>query len=277
MKTRVITGVLLAAALLAVYFLSSTWVMPLFFALLSAIAVFEIHRCVGIKKLLTLIPAEIFAILLPVCARGYGNEQSFLNFAYKMVIILVFALGMSSVFSKGKIGISSVGTAFLLDFYSVMSFSGIVLLRDYENGSYIFLLVILCPWITDTFAYFSGVLFGKHKLIPDVSPKKTVEGSIGGTLCCGLMFLIFGLILKETNPEIHVNFVSLAIVGLIMSMASQCGDLLFSVVKRKYGVKDYGKIFPGHGGVLDRFDSVIAVSPFLLIMFDLSPFFRFFY
>ena len=113
--------------------------------------------------------------------------------------------------------------------------------------------------MTDIFAYFSGMLFGKHKLIPEVSPKKTVEGSIGGTLFCILSFIVFGLVV-DGFFSMNANFVFLAVSALAVSILAQVGDLIMSVIKRQYGVKDYGKIFPGHGGVLDRFDSILATS-----------------
>ncbi|MBQ8214245.1 MAG: CDP-archaeol synthase [Clostridia bacterium] len=130
-------------------------------------------------------------------------------------------------------------------------------------------------WVTDTFAYFCGMLFGrggKHKLIPDVSPKKTVEGSIGGTVFCILAMVIFGIIINSI-ADLRANYIVLIGAGLLASIVSQIGDLCMSVIKRTYGIKDYGKLFPGHGGVLDRFDSVLAVA---IVLAALCSFFNFF-
>jgi len=125
--------------------------------------------------------------------------------------------------------------------------------------------VFIGAWVTDTFAYFTGMLLGKHKLIPDVSPKKTVEGSIGGTLFCAVAFVVFGVI-TNTWFGTDANFLLLAIGGVFIAVIAQIGDLIMSVIKRHYGIKDYGKIFPGHGGMLDRFDSVLIVSLGLAVM-----------
>ena len=114
---------------------------------------------------------------------------------------------------------------------------------------------------------------GRHKLIPDVSPKKTVEGSIGGIVFCMLAMLLFGVIVERAVPEIQANLWLFVVSGLVVSVVAQIGDLCMSVIKRSYGIKDYGKIFPGHGGVLDRFDSVLAVSVVLLVF---TSFFNFF-
>ena len=131
-------------------------------------------------------------------------------------------------------------------------------------GQYIYLLVFLAAWITDTFAYFTGFFFGKHKLCPNISPKKTVEGAVGGVVFCIISFLVYGIVVSGMF-KIQPNYVGLAVVGLVMSVLAQVGDLLASVIKRTYGVKDYGRVFPGHGGVLDRFDSVLLLAPFLLV------------
>ena len=119
--------------------------------------------------------------------------------------------------------------------------------------------------MTDIFAYFCGLAFGKHKLIPDVSPKKTVEGSIGGIIFCAIGYIVYGIIVSRVF-DVEMNIFALGIFGLIISVVAQIGDLSASLIKREFGVKDYGSLFPGHGGVLDRFDSVIAVSCVLMIL-----------
>ena len=121
----------------------------------------------------------------------------------------------------------------------------------------------------DTFAYFCGRLFGRHKLIVEISPKKTVEGSIGGTLFCVGAFLLYGLILQVAF-DLSPRYVMLGVAGLLAAFISQIGDLIASLIKREHGVKDYGFIFPGHGGVLDRFDSILAIAPLLWILLGLG-------
>ena len=150
----------------------------------------------------------------------------------------------------------------------------ILYVYQYEiGGEYIYLIVFIGAWMTDTFAYFSGVLFGrggKHKLIPDVSPKKTVEGAIGGTVFCIAFFIGYGALLNHLT-QYDISLVLLAFAGLLSAFVSMIGDLSMSVIKRTYGIKDYGKILPGHGGVMDRFDSVMAVSTILLILSLVFP------
>jgi phosphatidate cytidylyltransferase len=173
---------------------------------------------------------------------------------------MLVAVFVSAVWSHGKFPFSDAMSAYILTAYVIIAMNSILYVRDFEDtGKYAYLLIFIGAWMTDIFAYFTGVFFGRHKLIEDVSPKKTIEGSIGGIFFCTLSFVIFGIV---TNIFFNTdaNLVFLAISGIIVSVVAQVGDLIMSVIKRHYGIKDYGKIFPGHGGVLDRFDSVLIVS-----------------
>ncbi len=146
--------------------------------------------------------------------------------------------------------------------YLVFFFSCIVLVRNLPEGKWLIWLVFLQAWAADTFGYFTGMLLGKHKLSPRVSPKKTIEGSVGGWAGCVLTSVLFGLLaskagwLEESIPLYHF-----AVMGLAGGLLAQVGDLTASAIKRHAGVKDFGNIMPGHGGVLDRFDSVIMLAP----------------
>ena len=151
---------------------------------------------------------------------------------------------------------------FASSFYICFSFCGIIYMRDMEN-ELIYLLIFIGAWITDIFAYLVGRAIGRHKLCPDVSPKKTIEGSIGGIVFCAGAFVLWAYIIDITNIGIPV----LILAGIVASCVSQIGDLSMSAIKRQHGIKDYGKLFPGHGGVLDRFDSVLAVSSVVTIIF----------
>ena len=148
--------------------------------------------------------------------------------------------------------------------YINVAFSATVYIRDFEpNGKFLIFAPFLVAWVTDTFAYFTGRFFGKHKLIPAVSPKKTVEGAIGGTIFGTLSIVLAAFILERffnPNNEFMANYVVILICGVLISFVGQVGDLIMSVIKRNYKIKDYGNFFPGHGGMLDRFDSISAVS-----------------
>ena len=133
-----------------------------------------------------------------------------------------------------------------------------------------FLLVFITAWVSDSMAYIVGSLIGKHKLIPEVSPKKTVEGAVGGVVFAIIGCLLYGLII-ELLTDVEANYLSLSLIGLTLSVVSQLGDLIASLIKREYGVKDYSNLLPGHGGIMDRFDSVLAVSTPLMVMCLVIP------
>jgi len=164
----------------------------------------------------------------------------------------------------------------MMTVYAAFSFLCIILLRDMNNGRYVYLLIFISAWMTDTGAYFVGRFFGRHKLIEDVSPKKTVEGAVGGIVICILSFCLYGAIIGAIFDAVP-NYPALIIIGGITSVVSQCGDLIASLIKRHYSIKDYGWVFPGHGGVLDRFDSIIATAAFLFILVSSSDFFAVFF
>ena len=267
MKTRVLTAIVAIAVLLPVLIFSHTVILPIAMALCAAIAVYEMSACIGLKKagFLT-VPVYLLALGIPFLIR-YGNGMELIRqaaLAILCVVVLYFFAVLT--FSHGKYKLADVTIWFMTAFYILLGFNAILVLRDFEiGGKYVYLLIFIGAWVTDTFAYFCGMLFGrggKHKLIPDVSPKKTWEGSIGGVLFCMLAMVIFGLIVNHIS-ELKADYVMLLIGGFLISIVSQVGDLCMSVIKRTYGIKDYGKLFPGHGGVLDRFDSILAVAVIL--------------
>ena len=166
---------------------------------------------------------------------------------------------------KNKDSLSEIVLLYALTTFIISGFSSILMVRLMFNGEAIYLLVFLGAWICDTFAYFTGMLFGKHKLIPEISPKKTVEGAIGGIVFTVIGFAIYCLIWNSLS-DYKLSYLTLCIYGFVLSIASQFGDLIASSIKRQYNLKDYGAIFPGHGGVLDRFDGVLLVAPFLYVL-----------
>lgn len=277
MKTRIITAIVALAILTPVLIFSETVVLPIAMALCSLIAVWEMVSCIGLKKAWALtVPLYLVALALPFLIRFCADRELFRQVVLSAFLTLSLYFFAVLTFSHGKYKLADVSICFFTVFYILAGFNSIMILRDFSyGGGYVYLMAFIGAWVTDTFAYFCGMLFGrggKHKLIPDVSPKKTVEGSIGGTVFCIIAMVIYGLIINQIS-ELHANFVVLAIGGLLAAIVSQVGDLCMSVIKRTYGIKDYGKLFPGHGGMLDRFDSVIAVSIVLAVF---GSFFNFF-
>lgn len=271
MRTRVITAIFIILVTAPLCLFSHTVAWPVFVAAMSVMAVFEMLGCVGTRrKIAVSAPALLMAAVFPFALRyGGASYDVLLIFMIAMFVYLIYLFAIS-VFSHGKLVLEDVFASYATVFYIIASFGALVLLRDRDFGLYLVILTLYGPWISDVFAYFCGRLFGRHKLIPDVSPKKTVEGAVGGVVFCALAAILYGFILKTLIGEISsVSYVSLALIGAVIAVISQIGDLIMSHIKRKYGIKDYGFILPGHGGILDRFDSVLGVVPLIVILCEI--------
>jgi phosphatidate cytidylyltransferase len=185
-----------------------------------------------------------------------------LNFFALFITIALISLYITMVFNK-KYNLFGVAATIVGIIYIPLFFSYLYLIRAIpDKGVYLIWFVFILAFFTDTFAYFTGIAFGKTKLCPTVSPKKTVEGSIGGIIGATVGTIVYGLILNKIGI-IDISLIRLLLLGIIGSVISQFGDLSASSIKRFVNIKDYGKIMPGHGGVLDRFDSIIFVAPLI--------------
>ncbi len=271
MKTRIITAIVAIGILVPILVFSDTIVLPIAAAICALLAVFEIAGCVGVRRKLTLaIPTYLFSaailFLITVHFMDYLEVGKFVPILFAVAYAYIFLIFTFTMFSKGNIKFSQATELVALTVYALIGFLSVVLLRrDMDMGQYLYLLVFLGAWMTDTGAYFIGVFFGKHKLIPEVSPKKTVEGAFGGILGCVIGYVVFALVIDHFF-DVTVNYLILVLLAVFISVVSQCGDLIASYVKRERGIKDYGFIFPGHGGIMDRFDSILAVAPVIYVV-----------
>ncbi len=275
MLTRILTGLCLVLLAIPVIWFSHTFVFVGVISLLGVIGVFEMLRCLGLhKNVMLAVPSYLLAALAPGVTRFSGafSESGLLLFAVFYVYMLyILACAM---FSKGKILFADAAKAVVSTVYILCGFSCLVGTRDLDHGMFLLIMIFVVAFATDIFAYFSGMLFGKHKLIPAVSPKKTVEGAIGGTLISAAAFVGCAVLYANLYEAGRPHILSLFLCGAALSVVSQIGDLIASFIKRERNVKDYGHLFPGHGGVLDRFDSVIAVAPIMFLLFSNSTLFK---
>ena len=186
MKTRIISGVIGILVLVPILIFSGTVVLPIAVALLSLIASVEMTNAIGMKKRLQfLIPSLLFAAGLPILTHFLLQEpKSFVFYAALICVLYILVCFTAAVFSNGKIPFSTIAVQLLGTVYATVGLSSIAFLRILPNGAYIYGLVFVGAWVTDTMAYFTGVLLGKHKLCPAISPKKTIEGSVGGIVFC---------------------------------------------------------------------------------------------
>ena len=282
MRTRLITAAVALCVLIPVLIFSDTWLFPIAVSVFCLMALFEMFRCVKLSgNLWITLPIYLSAVFLVIGVRLFKSQFGFdtwtfiARVAVPCMLLVTLYLFAVLVFAKGKVAVDSISIAGFMSLYIVSAFMTILFLRDSASGAYTYLLIFIGAWITDSFAYFTGLLFGKHKLIPEISPKKTVEGSIGGILFCGAAFIIYGIAITHfVESATRMNLGLLFCYGVIVSVVSQIGDLSLSAVKRQYGIKDFGKLFPGHGGVLDRFDSILAVSLVLFVLNEFASIFK---
>ena len=272
MKPRLLTAVIGIPAVVLIMLLSEIW-NPLIGIVVGLASMLMVGEFLYARRLLSCIPLAFvcmaYTLMMPnIVAMGsvmyivtyvfilaaftvglaYYKRLHFMNLAYAMFGTVIITFGMTAV------SIACCTNGFSVSFY--------------------FVLIFLLPWMADGGAYFIGSYFGKHKLCPNISPKKTVEGFLGGVVFCVISAMIMGMLfqfifLKDTA---RVNFVLLGVIAVLDAFVSVLGDLSFSLIKRNLKIKDYGSIFPGHGGMLDRCDSIIFTAPLVVVISQAVPF-----
>ncbi len=289
MKTRIISALVGTVILLAVLCCPWTWVFGVAVAALAVMAVWELlHNAGASPSRMLQIGSCLFAGLEVLLCYRYAYLQSLpaadatheaLLAGWAAVLFpaayVIYVLVIWLCIYK-KIYVASIGLTVMLTFYVTLGFSSMALLRMSDwvaGGFWNILLLLVIPWMNDTGAYFVGTFFGKHKMAPIISPKKSWEGFFGGWVisvgCAALLAVIYNMVMNAYGYVISPLLY--AIVALILAPISVCGDLLASKIKRHYGIKDFSNIMPGHGGVMDRFDSVVIIAPLLYILLSGIP------
>ncbi len=264
MLTRVLVGVALAAAAIALLLLGG-WFLWGLIIVCAVISVHEINCALQARLLAAKLPSYIFAALfVPVRIFLGGEAAIVLLFCCTLAALIPFAL------HGGEGGLISLNDAFKSLFplaYPTLFLYACLLLALIPEPLYtsVFLLTLGCPLISDVFALFGGTLFGKRKLIPRISPNKTVEGAISGLV--GGVFAGAVIYLLQPLWDMQLSLALYLAMGLVLSAFGQVGDLFASALKRYCGIKDFGKLLPGHGGVLDRVDSVLFAAPIVYLVF----------
>lgn len=232
--------------------------------------VYEAVRTINAGKSITIVSLCYSAVISAAVLLAMKITEATMMMILVMSVVLIgmFAyMILTVIFFEKKEIYKIYSSAFITAYLSF--FMSFIALARYGVGRYGVILVFLFAWITDSGAYFAGRLFGKRKLAPNLSPKKTVEGAIGGVIATMLGTVIYIIVMKTFyNVEFYSN-VLLVVASIGGAVLSELGDLAASALKRNCGVKDFGKIFPGHGGFLDRFDSVVFVAPYAFLLLAL--------
>ena len=280
MKQRVITGFFFTIGVLA-FIVPSLWI-PLisvaFSAIVGGVAISELYKAFAAGDMHPSLPLMITGGIVTaglVFVSYFLNLEITLSLTLYLIItgLLCFAsCVIPSIIHKDgeghlRDGVITAAVIFYCTFPLYCLMTGMILVK---NGWYYMVCGLFASWISDVFAYFTGVTLGRHKIVPHISPKKTWEGCIGGAVGCAVcVMLYFDLVVyKIDNLSINMAVFSIVtfIMGFLISVMSQIGDWLASLIKRRVGIKDYGKIFPGHGGMLDRFDSSFFTLPIGLLI-----------
>lgn len=273
MAKRIISGLLLTAFAIMMIALRYTILLPLVLATFCVIATIELNNATKLQNK----PVMVLSVIASAIVPFYYEYSDLLNGlpinlnAKYLICLYVLALFIFMLFEYEKTKFSHIATVIISSLAVPFAISRFMYFRDIDeffpnadytdsHGIFFILLASFGAWMTDVFAFFAGSFLGKHKLCPKISPKKTVEGAIGGVLGCVLASLILYAVFVNFVWETEsANYIAVALMSVFLSFISMCGDLTASVIKRNFEIKDFGKLIPGHGGVLDRFDSIIFV------------------
>ena len=277
MLVRILTAVVGLPLLLAIVLLLPPIGTAVLFGLACMIAAYEMLWRTKLwqnKRAVCFTALMAGAVLLWSWAKGCGILDSEKLWICALAGIFLFgtALFCELLAGHGKIKVRAIAAVLFAGFLYPFLIGSLVRLRAMDGGQFYILVAFLLSMVADSGAYFVGRAMGKHKLAPVISPKKTVEGAIGGALINVLAMMGYTLLLNKCFGFTQVNYLYAAIYGLLGAGASIIGDLTLSVIKRQVKIKDYGNLMPGHGGILDRFDSTMMVAPLVELLLLLIPF-----
>lgn len=284
MRTRLISAFIGVAIMITMLILHNTFVLPFVTAGIIVIMLFELLRAVKLEKCLPiLIAAEAYGIIIPILYNtriissevffDTGSIIRFIEFnrpvlTLTVTILCSFVIFVTWLNQHKKIRYEQVFFAISAMVLVTQAMSTMIRIErdDKEHGVFFLVLGLCGAWIADSGAYFTGAAIGKHKLCPEISPKKTIEGLIGGIISTAVVFVACyavynNMIADNPMKETVASYLAVAVTGIFCAALGTVGDLTASMIKRQIGFKDYGKIMPGHGGLMDRFDSVLFVLP----------------
>jgi len=268
-----LTRILVAAAgiplLLAVILLLPPWATAALAAAMSAIAAYELLWRTGLARHVRLV---CYAGAMGALVSLWSLRAEATPWAGAAVFVFFAALFCELLAGHTKLSFAEIAYTAFAGLVIPLGLTALVRLRAMPSGGAHVITALVMAFSADSFAYFAGRACGKHKLAPVISPHKTVEGAVGGVLGSVALMLLYALVIHRFH--VPVRYGAAAVYGVLGAFASMLGDLTFSVIKRQTGIKDYGNLLPGHGGILDRFDSMIVVAPLTEILVRLLPFFE---
>lgn len=269
MKIRILSGVIGALLAILTLVLYKTFFFPLVIALLICLALYELYRageCLHCR--ISVCAGMLYGVALPFLTY-YGNTTAVIAIAFFSVVLMAFEL----VLLHKHVTFQEVLFIAAVTYLVTGSLNTIISLLHFNQYGIACVVLALCSaWIADTGAYFFGTFLGKHKLCPEISPKKTTEGFFGGIFTDVVIMVVFALIYSRI-AQCQVHYLWLIFAAIVCAVVSVLGDLSASVLKRQQGIKDFGNIMPGHGGIMDRIDSVLFTVPAFYVLTCMYPIF----
>lgn len=271
MKSRILTAIVLIAGALAIILSNNIYVYLVAAIVMSTMCCYELLKALGFIKQ----PFLATVIFLGAVAAPVLMIDLLFDYIFPAFVLYFILFFLAVILSFDKTDLSGCGIPFLMSLIIYVCNASLIRIVAIFGKDAIFyiVLLLLCAFITDSGAYFTGKFLGKHKLIPSVSPKKTIEGSIGGLVSCIIVNVLYAIVysavfLKDTAS---INYIALIAVSIVASLAGMIGDLAASVIKRICSIKDFGNLLPGHGGLLDRLDSMNFAVPAGLALLMIFP------
>lgn len=261
MLKRVISTIVGIGILALIMIQKNQFIFNVAVAVISIIALWEFYSAVK-KKGLKPISFLGYLSVVMLLGIGYIQKDILVMSVILMIPLALFIAFCVSIVTNIKYNISDIAVTLMGIIYITYLFSFVSYTKVMPNGEYLIWFIFGGAWITDTFAYLIGIAIGKHKF-SKISPKKSIEGCVGGLLGCTLFFILYAYFLNTKVTGIEVNYIFIGILGLFVSVTAQIGDFAASSIKRYCEIKDYGGIMPGHGGILDRFDSILLIAPLI--------------
>ena len=259
-KTRLLSGIVLVILALILIIAGEEVLLASTF-LISCIGMYELYRVFHIEKSIMAWISYLGVFVFYTNLR-LTFAQDVMTIAMGYMILLMFAY----VFTYPKYEAKHIMASFFGFFYVGVMLSYVYQIRSLDNGVYLAFLVFICSWGCDTCAYCVGKLIGKHKMSPKLSPKKSIEGAVGGVVGTAFLTALYAYICHLKMGIASQQIILLAVIAAIAGLISMVGDLTASAIKRNYDIKDYGHLIPGHGGIMDRFDSMIITAPIIFYL-----------
>lgn len=268
MKTRILAAAVLIPALLLLVLVAPKWAAAIVFALMLGIAAYELLFRTGLVKHPRMV---LYSCVMAAAVTMWSYFDAVHAYAVLGIMVFVMILFTEMMADHVRVNFEMVCLCLMAGLVVPYLLSSLIRILTMKIGKYMVLVPFIVAFASDAGAYFVGKFYGKHKLAPVVSPNKTIEGVFGGLLSAVVGMLIYAAIL-HIGFRFRVNYGLAALYGLLGAMVGVVGDLCFSIIKRQTGIKDYGNLIPGHGGVLDRFDSLMTVGPLMEALLLLIPF-----